>query len=146
MPTPRKRDREARTHYRLQEMVEAAARWMYVDAWASEWDNAASNGCVDDLPWPPGAQLFDYAPETPDEMIAEARKLLRDIERQNHISLPDWAAENGLNRERCGELIVMEALGHGHGLWAEVDDHGLKIPRIEVQVEVPELAAAGCYD
>jgi hypothetical protein len=119
---------------------------MYVDAWASEWEYAVSEKrCADELPWPGGADLYDYAPETPDAMIAEARKLLRDIERNNHVSLPDWAAKHDLALDRCAELIVMESLGHGHGLWAEVDDHGLKIPRIEVQVDVPELAELGCY-
>lgn len=127
-------------------MTDAAARWMYVGAWASEWDNAYSEGCIDDLPYPPGAELYAYAPETPDEMIEQARKVLKEVEQMNGIDLVDWAADHNVKPELVGEGIVQEAQGEGVGLWEHVDDHGLKIPRLEVQLEVPELAELGCYD
>lgn len=141
------RDAGERKHNAFDRMTDAAARWMYVGAWATEWEYAVSEKrCAKKLPWPPGAQLYDYAPETPDEMIDQAREILREVEKKNGIDLVDWAADHNLKPENVGEGIVQEAQGEGVGLWEDVKDHGLKIPRLEVQVEVPELAELGCYD
>lgn len=114
------------------EIINAAARAAYVQAWASYREESGKG-------YPAGCQLMDMAPETPQYAFDWAEKLFTVMETLNRMSTEAMyahAASLPLSRswhreatpDDFGHDTAMEALGHGVG-WADHHPpHGLWFP------------------
>jgi hypothetical protein len=88
---------------------------------------------------------MDIAPETTDDALAEAWRLMGRIEQANGLDIhaayckalkadgQDYYAEGvaEANADEFGHYLAMEALGHGVGWADDHEPHGLQLPLIE---------------
>jgi hypothetical protein len=116
------------------EFVDAAARAMFVSAWADAMEEAGRSEEIS------GVELYDVAPDTPAEARKAARALSRAYEQANGKKLKSlWKLAVTVpgkhyrepDLEDFGYSLAMQSLGHGVG-WE--DNHpafGLVTPRAE---------------
>ena len=119
-------------------MIATAARSMFVLAWANQAEFDLEYGFIDELPWSPGSELMDVAPDTPERFIGKAEHLLATTECDNATDLTEYAKSLGLSSGEFGHYIAMSALGQGVGLW-EYDEGKLKVPLTESFVDSDEM-------
>ena len=135
---------QASEEYDRDEFVEAAARAMFVSAWADAMEEAGESFS--------GVELMDVAPETPLEAEKAARELARAIEATNDAQLKElWlqaATASGRHLseptvEDFGHYSAMAALGHGVAWEDDHPDVGIALPSVEFNVDVdPETEQA----
>jgi len=75
------------------EIVSEMARGVFVNEWADRMDQAVEDGRRKRVPWPPGAQLMDYALKTSPAARAWALKVVREIEEETGRSIESLYAE-----------------------------------------------------
>lgn len=117
------------------EVFESMARTMWVLFWADEMERKAEDGKP--LPWPGGAEIFDYAPETPDMAYCEAYRFVGMVEHANKMNihalmwrvLGEYPKDEEVNK--LAHYLVMEAIGHGVSWMDDHDEHGIELPSIE---------------
>lgn len=116
-----------------QDLFDAAARSLFVSAWADNEDREGRGY--------PGQDLFDVAPDTSEEARTAAADLFKSVETMNRQpieALYQQALRNaGLKdssrlRDRFAHDMAFQALGSGVGLSDDFRDHGIKVPSIEV--------------
>jgi hypothetical protein len=120
----------------LNTIIEAMARTLWVDAWAS-W--AEREGCL-----PSQCELMDEASETPDfyplylagVVWGGVRHKTRRLTFSSDVELTEWCKAHGFEEtERLaqdwGHYLMMEALGSGVGWSDSYPDHDLLLPNIE---------------
>ena len=120
------------------EVIRAAARAVYVSAWADYMEEKGkAHG------WG-GQDLMDLAPRTPSSATAWAKKLIAAMERMNGKTIEAMAAsavsgarsgghswEKEGTYEDFGHYTAMQALGHGVSWDDSHAPHGFKIPHGE---------------
>ena len=132
------------------DLIEGLAHALWADAWLSGWEEAQEDGYVDDVPWPMGAQLEQYIPNTPEKALDEAKQVFSEIQAKN-LDV-DWAAfvpegedPGTFKAYDFGYYLGMEYMGHGVSWSDDHEDHGLAIPYGEtpwdLQYEDKELEA-----
>jgi hypothetical protein len=133
-------------------IVEAAARALFVDAWASAEEEAGRGREL-------RGELMDLAPETIPEAVDQAEELMKEFEQTNakavDVMYQEAAALPGRHHsdptpEDFGHYTAMQALGHGVSWSDDHPEHGFKVPHISFVLtpgdyggEEPELCE-GC--
>jgi hypothetical protein len=100
------------------EVVEACARTLTLCAVADAVDNGEASSELDPGP---GGDWDDSVPAGfPHEALWKAQEIVADLEERNGSSLDwlvsDWTEASGLDGERFGHCLALQALGHGVGL------------------------------
>lgn len=101
----------------FEEYVTSAARTLWVLGWADESERRGESFS--------GCDLMDVAPPTPDDYRLEAARLLGHIEatipRGSLIAfeafMTELNPENPPDRDTIAYYLIMQALGHGVGLF-----------------------------
>lgn len=114
----------------------AIARTLWVCAWsdvAEEYSNATDT----DLPWGPGAELMDVAPDTPHAALCEAYRFVGALEHANGMNVHAlvWRVlgedPDDSDVATLGHYLAMEAQGHGVSWQDDHDPHELTVPSME---------------
>lgn len=119
-------------------IIEAMARTLFVDAWASAMEERGeTHGWA-------GQDLMDLAPETSSEAKAAAAKLAAEFVALNGKSLTDLleaaaaadgdAALNPSYVESFGHNLAMQAIGHGVSWFDDHAEFPIEFPRSENDV------------
>lgn len=125
------------------DIADSIARTLFVTAWADRQEERGKR-------FPPGTELMDVAPKTPQYAKYEAWRLIGKIELLNEMNIHSLFAqavraegfedyyggdlpEGAITEDTFGHLVAMESLGHGVGL---ADDYPkaaetIKLPLIE---------------
>lgn len=115
------------------EIIEAAARAVYVQAWANYMEE--SGGHIEH-----GIDLMDQAPKTPTVATKWARELVKTMEKFNKRKIERIyiaaAKEPGRHEKEAtpedfGHYTAMESLGHGVGWGDSHPNHGFRVPSSE---------------
>lgn len=117
------------------EIIEAAARAVYVQAWASYMEE--SGGHIEH-----GIDLMDQAPRTPTAAKKWARELIKTMEKFNGKKIErmyvaaakmplEHSWEKAATPEDFGHYTAMESLGHGVSWDDSHPFHGFHIPLSE---------------
>jgi hypothetical protein len=115
-------------------VFKSMARTMWCLAWADEMERRAEDG--EALPWPGGAEIFDYAPDTPGMAYCEAYRFVGMLEQVNKMNIHAlmWKVLGEYPDDKQVDLLahylVMEAIGHGASWSDSHKDHGLTVPSI----------------
>ena len=126
------------------DIVEKIARTFFVDAWARDEEYEAERDPDYELPFGPGDDLMDVAPDTPRDALKAAEEYAQEIEKANKMSLDrmfEHAAriagedpEDAGLAEDFGFVTAMEALGHGISWRDDHPAHGLEVPSTEYSI------------
>lgn len=124
------------------EFIEAAARAMFVSAWADAMEEAGRSDLIS------GVELYDVAPDTPAEARKAARALARAYERANGRKLKSlWKLAVTVpgkhyrepTLDDFGYSLAMQSLGHGVGWEDNHPSFPLVIPPAELHVSDDEV-------
>lgn len=118
-------------------IAEGAARAGFVQAWANYMEEQGESL---------HGELMDQAPATPAAARTWARKLLKTMERMNHMRVKDLYMKaaghtrtgEGATPNKFGHYMAMEALGHGVSWADDHGDHGLLVPSAEFNMQGPK--------
>jgi hypothetical protein len=115
-----------------QEIIDAAARAGFVQAWASYMEEKGKS------PGRGGQDLMDLAPKTPSKAKTWAKKLIDRMEEINGTTAAKMYAnaaqislshgKGGVEPETFGHYTAMQALGHGVAWSDDHPAHGYRIP------------------
>lgn len=122
-------------------IIEAAARALFVQAYASQQEELESEGYESANCAGSGEDWTDVAPATTPDALDAARELIHDLEQRNNASL-DTLVSRAINVDGLedipdgyysdfGHYVAMQAVGHGVSWF---DDHArfeLVIPHTE---------------
>lgn len=129
------------SHDKRDEIVDGAARALFVSLWADLVEEAAEATGERLLGF--GVELMDVAPETPQEAKVAAESLISTIESTNAVDFTTFVPPGTEEVFEAftgdfGHYLAMEALGSGVGWSDDHEEHGLELPLID-SMESPEL-------
>lgn len=140
-----------------EEIVDGFADAVFVSEWANAWDRLVEDEIVDDVPWPGGSEISDYAPPTPDEARDIAKSVLTDIEHHTGKTIDELYEEAEDSEydapghaEEFGYQLGMTWLGHGIGAADAVIEatqglHGEVMVEVDPETEEAEIVYSSTW-
>ncbi len=116
-----------------QHIADQIGRTFFVSAWASGREERGQSFS--------GQEIFDVAPKTPEYMERMGLEYVRTMERANQMPMRKMyeqalekanLSDDPDHRDDFGFLTAMQAMGTGVRWTDDYEDHGLKVPYVEV--------------